>query len=78
MACGILEDGFARVRWGGCRREYLLAFSSKCRYVCPSCHAKRLARWSLWLEESLLAPVPHPAAPGGLPARLLGSKGSHA
>ena len=22
-------------------------------------HAKRLARWSLWLEETLLAPVPH-------------------
>jgi hypothetical protein len=34
----------------------LLAFSCKARYFCPSCHAKRLALWTLWLEESLLAP----------------------
>lgn len=33
---------------------YLLAFSCKARYFCPSCHAKRLALWTLWLEESLL------------------------
>ena len=59
LACGILEHGFARVRCGGCRHDYLLAFSCKCRYCCPSCHAKRPARWSLWLEETLLAPVPH-------------------
>ena len=59
LACGILTQGFARVRCGGCRHEYLLAFSCKCRYFCPSCHAKRLAGWSLWLEEILLAPVPH-------------------
>jgi hypothetical protein len=43
LACGILEHGFARVRCGACRYEYLLAFSCKCRYFCPSCHAKRLA-----------------------------------
>lgn len=59
LACGILEHGFARVRCGGCAHEYLLAFSCKCRYFCPSCHAKRLALWDLWLEETLLAPVPH-------------------
>ena len=43
LACGILKHGFARVRSGGCAHEYLLAFSCKCRYCCPSCHAKRLA-----------------------------------
>ncbi len=36
----------------------LTAFSCKCRYFCPSCHAKRLALWGLWLEETLLADVP--------------------
>ena len=29
-----------------CAHEYLLAFSCKCRYFCPSCHAKRLAIWA--------------------------------
>ncbi len=28
----------------------------KARYFCPSCHAKRLARWSLWLDETPPAP----------------------
>ncbi len=57
--CGILKHGFARVRCGACKHEYLLAFSCKCRYFCPSCHAKRMALWGLWLEETLLADVPH-------------------
>ncbi len=50
LACGILKHGFARVRCGACKHEYLLAFSCKCRYFCPSCHAKRLALWGLWLD----------------------------
>ena len=70
LACGILEHGFARVRCGGCRHEYLLAFSCKCRYFCPSCHAKRLAVWSGWLEETLLAPVPHRQVVLAVPKRL--------
>ena len=59
LACGVLEHGFARIRCDACAHEYLHAFSCKARYFCPSCHAKRLARWSLWLDETLLAPVPH-------------------
>ena len=59
LACGILEHGFARIRCDVCAHEYLLAFSCRSRYFCPSCHAKRLARWTLWLDEALLAPVPH-------------------
>lgn len=72
LACGVLEHGSARVRCDACTHEYLLAFSCKARYFCPSCHAKRLALWTLWLEESLLhrptrdAPPPqHIASPGG-------------
>ena len=70
LACGILEHGVARGRCGGCRHEYLLACSCKCRYFCPSCHAKRLALWSLWLEETLLAPVPHRQVVLAVPKRL--------
>ena len=35
LACGI-QHGFARVRCASCRQEYLLAFSCKSRYFCPS------------------------------------------
>ncbi len=58
--------GGLTTRTGGLRRlgrgpmhEYLLEFSCKCRCFCPSCHAKRLAIWTQWLDTTLLAPVPH-------------------
>ena len=73
LGCGILAHGFARVRCeaAGCGHEYLLAFSCKARYFCPSCHAKRLALWTLWLEETLLArEVPHRQVVLTIPKRL--------
>ena len=70
LACGILEHGFARIRCDDCAHEYLLAFSCKCRYFCPSCHAKRLAIWAQWLDTTLLAPVPHRQVVLTIPKRL--------
>jgi len=70
LACGILEHGFARIRCDACTHEYLLAFSCKCRYFCPSCHAKRLAIWTQWLDTTLLAPVPHRQVVRTIPKRL--------
>jgi len=70
LDCGVLEAGFVRVRCDACRAEYLLAFSCKCRYFCPSCHAKRLALWCVWLEDELLAPVPHRQFVFSVPKRL--------
>lgn len=70
LACGVLEHGFARIRCDGCTHEYLLAFSCKCRYFCPSCHAKRLAMWTQWLDTALLAPVPHRQVVLTIPKRL--------
>lgn len=59
-----------RVRCEGCRAEYLLALSCKTRYFCPSCHAKRLACWTQWLGDDLLAPVAHRQMVFVLPKRL--------
>ena len=70
LACGVLEHGFARIRCDACAHEYLLAFSCKCRYFCPSCHAKRLALWTQWLDTTLLAPVPHRQVVLTIPKRL--------
>ena len=40
LARGVVEHGFARIRCDACALEYLLAFSCKCRYFCPSCPAQ--------------------------------------
>jgi len=37
---------------------------------CPSCHAKRLAIWTQWLDTTLLAPVPHRQVVLIIPKRL--------
>ena len=70
LACGVLKHGFARIRCDDCAHEYLLAFSCKCRYFCPSCHAKRLAIWTQWLDTTLMASVPHRQVVLTLPKRL--------
>ena len=73
LACGVLEHGFARIRCDDCAPEYLLAFSCKCRYCCPSCHAKRLTLGVQWLDTTLLAPVPHRQVVLTIPKRLRAS-----
>ena len=70
LDCGLLEHGFARVRCSACRAEFLVAFRCKGRHFCPSCHARRLAEWSVWLDEHLLAPIAHRQVVLTLPKRL--------
>ena len=59
LDCGILHNGFARVRCKDCGHEYLLAFSCKRRHFCPSCHQKRVVEFGEWLCEEILKAVPH-------------------
>ncbi|MFH1562357.1 MAG: transposase zinc-binding domain-containing protein [Nitrospirota bacterium] len=59
LDCGILSRGFARVRCSDCRHEYLLAFSCKCRYFCPSCHQKRLIQLGEHIRGEVLKEVTH-------------------
>ena len=59
LGCGDLTKGLARVRCDSCRHEYLLAFSCKGRYFCPSCHQKRVLQFGSWVTEEVLASVPH-------------------
>jgi len=39
-------------------------------YVCPRCHAKRLAIRTQWRDTTLLVPVPHRQAVRTIPTRL--------
>lgn len=59
LKCGDLQEGFARVRCPDCRHEYLLAFSCRGRWFCPSCHAKKVVQFGMHLRTNLLHPVPH-------------------
>ena len=51
---GDLKDGFARVRCPDCHYEYLLAFSCRGRWFCPSCHSKKVVQSGKVLRESSL------------------------
>lgn len=52
--CGDLHKGFARIYCDDCGHDYLLAFSCKTRYFCPSCHRKRMLAYGDWVEEKVL------------------------
>ena len=59
LDCGNLERGFARIRCDHCEHEYLLAFSCKSRWFCPSCHQKNVQTTARFILDHILAPVPH-------------------
>jgi hypothetical protein len=59
LDCGILHNGFARIRCEDCGHEYLLAFSCKRRHFCPSCHQKRVVEFGEWLCQEVVKAVPH-------------------
>ena len=59
LDCGILHNGFARIKCRVCNHEYLLAYSCKRRHFCPSCHAKRVVEFGEWLCGNVLKKVPH-------------------
>ena len=41
LDCGIPENGMARVRCEECGHDFFVAYSCRCRVVCPSCSTKR-------------------------------------
>jgi hypothetical protein len=61
LRCGDLHEGFARVRCTNpdCRHEYLLSFSCKGRWFCPSCHSKKTIQFGEDVPNNILYPVPH-------------------
>lgn len=59
LECGDIAHGFARVRCDNCGHSYLLSFSCKGRYFCPSCHMKRVLSFSEWLTKEILEEVTH-------------------
>ena len=58
LRCGILANGFTRLRCQQCKTERLVAFSCKKRGFCPSCGGKRMNEVAAHLVESV---IPHKA-----------------
>ena len=59
IRCGDPHHGFARIYCDVCGHDYLLAYSCKTRYFCPSCHQKRVLLYGEWVEANVLEPVAH-------------------
>lgn len=59
LDCGDLHLGFARVKCDDCQHEYLLPFSCKRRYFCPSCHQKIVLEFGESLYTEVLKQAPH-------------------
>ncbi len=59
LDCGDPHKGFARIHCDKCGNDLLLAFSCKTRGLCSSCHQKRVLIFAEWVEDEILAPVPH-------------------
>ena len=70
LDCGDLGQGFARIRCDHCQHEYLLAFSCKGRWFCPSCHQKKVQLFGALLTQTILFPVPHRHFTFGIPKML--------
>jgi hypothetical protein len=70
LDCGDLKYGFARVKCDTCNTEYLLPFSCKCRYFCPSCHQRRVIEFGEYLYEEILKDVPHRQWVFSIPKRI--------
>ena len=59
LNCGILRNGFIRIRCPECKEEYLLPFSCKDRCLCPSCCSKRSVSFADFIVNEVIEPVPH-------------------
>jgi hypothetical protein len=58
LACGLLSEGFVRLKCSHCPQSIVIAFSCKCRGFCPSCAGRRMTERAIYLTESVLPFVP--------------------
>ena len=70
LECGVLAHGFSRVVWCDCKDEFLVAYSCKCRGVCPSCNARRAHDTAIHLEAAVLPRLPYRLWTLSFPMRL--------
>ncbi len=57
LQCGVLANGFLRLKCESCRHEKLVSFSCKKRGFCPSCCGRRMAESGVFLSENVFPRV---------------------
>ena len=68
--CGDLSHGFALLHCDHCGHDYLIAFSCKQRYFCPSCHQKKVQQFGEFVRHEVVREVPHRQIVVTIPKRL--------
>ena len=58
LECGILAHGFARARCADCGHDFIIAYSCKCRGVCPSCTTRRMVETAAHLADHVIPHLP--------------------
>ena len=58
LGCGILANGFIKVKCSDCKTEHLVAFSCKKRGFCPSCCGERMTEIASHLVDNIIPLVP--------------------
>ena len=58
LSCGILANGFMRLKCVGCKHEKLVAFSCKRRGFCSSCGARRMNEQAAFLTDWVIPNAP--------------------
>ena len=58
LECGILAQGYLRLRCADCGHHKLVAFCCKRRGFCPSCAARRMAQTAAHLVDYVILHVP--------------------
>lgn len=54
LECGVLSKGFIRLHCPSCNSNKLVAYSCKCRGICPSCGARRMSNTAAHLVDKVL------------------------
>ena len=54
IQCGILANGFMRLKCDACRNDKLIAFSCKHRGFCPSCAGRRMSESAAFFMDRVL------------------------
>ncbi|MGK5089669.1 transposase [Bdellovibrionota bacterium FG-2] len=58
MGCGVLANGFVRLKCDGCKHEKLVAFSCKKRGFCSSCGARRMSEQAAFYTDWVFPEAP--------------------
>ena len=72
----MLAHGFARAGFAACGHDFLIAYSCKCRGVCPSCTPGRMVETAAHLADHVIAGLPVRQRVLAVPKRLRLSPGA--